>query len=48
MNKLAKVLRAETGYPWQDCIEASRRTADREMARELLPVIYAQRVSNTS
>lgn len=47
MNKLAKVLRAETGYPWQDCIEASRRTDNRELARELLPVIYDKRTSSS-
>lgn len=43
MDELAKQLRQQTGYPWQDCIEAARRTADPEKARELLPVIWRER-----
>ena len=43
MNPLAKRLRADTGYPWQDCLEAARRTDDYAWAREMLPVIYRER-----
>ena len=43
MNALAKRLRADTGYPWQDCVGAAARTDDYAWAREMLPVIYRQR-----
>lgn len=44
MNDLAKALREHTDYPWQDCIEASNRAGDYEMAREMLPGIYRKRM----
>lgn len=28
MNDLAKRLREQAGYPWQDCIEAAARTGE--------------------
>lgn len=43
---VAKRLRANTNYPWSDCIEAARRSGyDYSMAIELLPVIYRERQS---
>jgi hypothetical protein len=43
MNEVAKRLREDTDYPWQDCIEAARRGVSYDMARELLTVIYRER-----
>ena len=45
MNELSKKLRMHTGYPWQDCIEAASRTADFNLASEMLPVIWRERNS---
>lgn len=43
MNDLAKRLREQTDYPWQDCIEAASRTTNYELAREMLPGIWRER-----
>lgn len=43
MNDLAKKLRENTNYSWQDCIEAANRADDYDEAREMLPAVYRQR-----